>query len=184
MAKKRVPISLRKPPSPESVEAFVAREPAEPVVEPAAPDSSARPVDHEARAQDVALDERATVTGPDGTPLRALTVYLPARFADELAIYCASVDRDPSRVVAEALEAHFRRQLGAAPAPTAGHAASSGAQAGEPRASTRRSSAWQRGHDRRRASGAAAVALLDGALRVFELAQTVALKLRVQLQRA
>jgi hypothetical protein len=135
MGKKRVPISLRKPPSPDTTAAPVKDEVAAEAAPPAAPEPevAARVAEPEvvvaepvavarvaeppaAPAAEDALQRFAPEAPPaifvsaDGRPMRAVTVYLPAELADRLMLYCLEQGRD---VVREAIEASLSRRLGA-----------------------------------------------------------------------
>lgn len=139
MGKKRVPISLRKPPSPEALESFVQEgSPAEPVSEPAKAatlEASERVVAPAPEATDTTLaftpepvnapepevmvmpqapDRQGVFVAEDGRAMRPITIYLPVLLADRLGHHCLELDRNVSRVVTEALEAHLKRRLGPA----------------------------------------------------------------------
>jgi hypothetical protein len=139
MGKKRVAVSLRKPPSPERADAFVAGAaraatestpaPVEPSTARVEPEASVVVAEVHASAPVASPTEsRAPVVDAEGRALRAFTVYLPADVAEKLTVHCLRVDRDPSKVIAEALTAHLHAVLGpaapevvevAAPAPAA-----------------------------------------------------------------
>jgi hypothetical protein len=129
MGKKRVPISLRKPPSPEAVEAFVQGTASVTEAAPASASASVTesvsasasvsapaPAPESAPASAAAAQAHDVVMGEGGRALRPVTVYLPVAIADRLAIHCLELDRDASLVVGEAIEAHLQRRLGPAPA--------------------------------------------------------------------
>ena len=141
MAKKQVAVSLRKPPSPESIDAFVSgdeppaavaaapkrarRAPAKaersadvtPVPESVTPVPESAVVAVEARASAPA-EPVAPVVAPEptvvgGVPLRPVTVYLAPELAERLTIHCIQHDRDLSNVIGEALTNHLAPRLGA-----------------------------------------------------------------------
>jgi hypothetical protein len=122
MGKKRVAVSLRKPPSPEKADAFVTGAPAsaEAPVAPApvacdalaAPDASASaPVVVEVTAS---AATPSTMLDDEGRTLHAVTVWLPADVAERLTVHCLRADRDASKVIAEALLEHLHLALGPA----------------------------------------------------------------------
>ena len=92
MPKKQVAVSLRKPPQPANIDAFVAGEASAPAPAPAS-----------ARAP------KATITSPDpvvkhgAREYREMTLYLPAEVARELSFFCIDHKRDVNTVVAEAV---------------------------------------------------------------------------------
>jgi hypothetical protein len=87
MAKKQVGVSLRKPPPPADIDAFVA----------SAPTSDVRDLAPSA-ARDVVI---ATASGRQ---LREVTVYLPVDLARRLSMACVESDKDVSNYVASKLE--------------------------------------------------------------------------------
>lgn len=132
MAKKQVAVSLRKPPSPEKLDAFVA------VAEPTPPSSGSRPVGREPLEGTKGVDppgqtvvddiddvtpvtpEIAAAPTPapplvdaEGRTLRAVTVHLHQALAERLTLHCIENDRDMSNVVGDALESHLSRRLNA-----------------------------------------------------------------------
>lgn len=124
MGKKRVAVSLRKPPSPEKADAFVAGTPG--VVADAAPPAPVAPAP-DAVASDalvsapVVVEVQAAAASPtssmvdaEGRTLHAVTVWLPADVAERLTMHCLREDRDPSKVIAEALGEHLHLALGPA----------------------------------------------------------------------
>ncbi|MRG97425.1 hypothetical protein [Polyangium spumosum] len=134
MAKKQVAVSLRKPPSPESIDAFVSGDEA-PAPTAAAPKRARRakstettpvpesvtPVPEsavvatatrvEAPAEPAAAPAEPTVVG--GVPLRPVTIYLTPELAERLTVHCIQHDRDLSNVIGEALTNHLAPRLGA-----------------------------------------------------------------------
>jgi hypothetical protein len=135
MGKKRVPISLRKPPSPEALESFVQSGAAVTETAPAPEQDISERVaapapEVEATVLTVAPEpprapeptvivmprepERQSVfVGEDGQAMRPITVYLPFPLAEQLGRHCLELDRNVSRVVTDAIEAHLARRLGA-----------------------------------------------------------------------
>lgn len=127
MGKKRVAVSLRKPPSPEKADAFVAGTQSAAVVtdvaapEPVAPAPEAAASDALVSApvvvevQSAAATPTSTMVDAEGRTLHAVTVWLPADVAERLTMHCLREDRDPSKVIAEALGEHMHLALGPAP---------------------------------------------------------------------
>jgi hypothetical protein len=87
MPKKQVAVSLRKPPQPANIDAFVSGE------------NTAPP----------APVAKAAITSPDplvkhgSREYREMTLYLPAEVAKNLAFFCIDHERDVNTVVAEAV---------------------------------------------------------------------------------
>ena len=55
-----------------------------------------------------------TMVDAEGRTLHAVTVYLPADVAERLTVHCIHEDRDPSKVIAEALLEHLHLAFGPA----------------------------------------------------------------------
>ena len=89
MAKKQVGVSLRKPPPPADLDAFVA----------SGPQSDVREL-----AQSAAPVRDMVVTTAGGRQLREVTVYLPVDLARRLSIACVETDKDVSNYIASKLE--------------------------------------------------------------------------------
>src|SRR5579883_1127357 len=99
MAKKQVGVSLRKPPPPADLDAFVSERQSE--IRDLAPTKPAEIV-------------VATETGRE---LRELTVYLTVDLARKLSLACVEKDRDMSNVIAEAVDGHLAPKPVPQPAP-------------------------------------------------------------------
>ena len=113
MAKKQVAVSLRKPPSPEKLDAFVAANPTPASgVQVAAPPEDSAPA---APGVAPALEPPAAalLIGADGSALRPVTVYLPHTLAERLTLHCIEHDRDMSNVIGAMLEQHLQKRLSA-----------------------------------------------------------------------
>jgi hypothetical protein len=102
MAKKQVGVSLRKPPPPADLDAFVASGPQSDVRDLAPPSAPAREM---------------IVATSSGRQLREVTVYLPLDLARRLALACAETDKDVSNYIARKLEEELAPKAVAAPAP-------------------------------------------------------------------
>ena len=89
MAKKQVGVSLRKPPPPADIDAFVASAPTSDVRDLAPSPAPARDM---------------IVATASGRQLREVTVYLPVDLARRLSIACVESDKDVSNYVASKLE--------------------------------------------------------------------------------
>lgn len=81
-------IAPRKPPRPDERDKFVA-----------ATQAPERPVTQAPKRPGA----RAPIVRADGRELRKLHVYVAAKTARELAVFCAETDRDQSNVVEEAV---------------------------------------------------------------------------------
>lgn len=136
MGKKRVPISLRKPPSPEALESFVQTgAPAEAPAPAPAAEESLRVAAPAAEPSDTIMtitpepqsapeptvfvmprepERQSVFVGEDGQAMRPITIYLPMTLAEQLGRHCLELDRNVSRVVTDALESHLKRRLGPA----------------------------------------------------------------------
>lgn len=97
MAKKQVGVSLRKPPPPADLDAYVSD----------GGGGATLPV-HRAE-MDVATES--------GRPLREMTIYLPVDLARQLALHCTERDRDLSNVIGEAMAKHLEPAARPAPKP-------------------------------------------------------------------
>jgi hypothetical protein len=89
MAKKQVGVSLRKPPPPADLDAFVA----------SGPQSDVRDL-----APSPAPMREVVVATSNGRQLREVTVYLPVDLARRLSIACVESDKDVSNYIATKLE--------------------------------------------------------------------------------
>ncbi len=140
MGKKRVPISLRKPPSPEALESFVqAGAPAEAPEEAPAAEAMERVAAPAPEPSDTILtvtpeppsapeptvyvmprerepERQGVFVAEDGQAMRPITIYLPMTLAEQLGRHCLELDRNASRVITDALESHLKRRLGPAQA--------------------------------------------------------------------
>jgi hypothetical protein len=137
MGKKRVPISLRKPPSPDAAPTLDESKPE--AATPAAPEPeiAARVAEPEVPAPAVEPEvvappalpaveaihplvpqaPPAIIVGADGRTMRAVTVYLPAELVDKLVDYCRDQGLD---LVREAIEASLGNRIGASARAAAG----------------------------------------------------------------
>ncbi|MEO7327724.1 MAG: hypothetical protein ABI193_04035 [Minicystis sp.] len=138
MGKKRVPISLRKPPSPEALESFVqagapvfapeeapAAEALERVAAPVeAPSDTILAIAPEPPSapeptvfvmpREREPERQGVFVAEDGQAMRPITIYLPMTLAEQLGRHCLELDRNASRVITDALETHLKRRLGPA----------------------------------------------------------------------
>jgi hypothetical protein len=89
MAKKQVGVSLRKPPPPADLDAFVA----------SGPQSDVRDL-----APSPAPAREMVVATSNGRQLREVTVYLPVDLARRLSLACVETDKDVSNYIASKLE--------------------------------------------------------------------------------
>lgn len=110
MAKKKVAVSLRKPPSPkglEELDAFVGGRGVE--GEASAP---RRTSIHEVRPSAM-----PKTSAPKARRTRPLDVELESALMEELSLHCLSTHRDADDVVADAIRAYLRRDAEPTPPP-------------------------------------------------------------------
>jgi hypothetical protein len=128
-------------PPPPAVEATAPEEPtpAPPVVEATAPEEPAPVAAAEVTPispVEVSPVEVTTlpppIMGPNGVPMRPVTIYLPQNLAEKLTVFCIQQDRDLSNVIGEALENHLSPRLGPGTPPPASEHASAGPRASYP----------------------------------------------------
>jgi hypothetical protein len=107
VTKKPAKMTLRKPPSPHAVDAFVAG--ARP-----APRSrtSGRQAVQTPSTSDVHARRAAVIERKNGVQVRRTTVYFPLDLAQQLAVYCATHDVDLSQVASTALAEYLARKSG------------------------------------------------------------------------
>jgi hypothetical protein len=96
MGKKQVTVSLRKPPPPADLEAFIHRA-------HGANEGALAP----SHASDVRELGAPIVTSGSGREFREMVLYLPEDLTRKVRLHCVDADRDVSNMIAEVLREHL-----------------------------------------------------------------------------